>query len=74
MTNGRSYPDSISIEEKEHDSRIAAEMYLFLSKMVKVATEEKRIDDEHALDLLMCSVVQLYTQEFETTPRGVGAY
>jgi len=76
MTDDRNYPDpdAISAEEEEHDSRIAAKMHLFLERMVKVAIEEEQIDEERAVDLLMCSAVQFYVERFETNPRDVGVF
>ncbi len=76
MADDRSYPDpeSISTEEEEHDSRIAAKMHLFLSRMVKAAVQEEQIDEERAVDILMCSAVQFYVEKFETNPRDVGAF
>ncbi len=76
MTDDSSYPDpdAISAEEAEHDSRIAAKMHLFLSKMVQAAIEEEQIDDERAVDLMLCSAVQFYVERLETNPRDVGVF
>lgn len=76
MADDRDYPDpdAISAEEEEHDSRIAAKMHLFLTKMVQAAIEEEQIDEERAVDLLMCSAVQFYVEQFETSPRDVGVF
>jgi len=67
-------PDAISDEEQEHDARIAAKMHLFLSRMVKAAMEEERIDEERATDLMLCSAVQFYVERFETSPKDVGVF
>jgi hypothetical protein len=76
MADDREYPDSaaLSAEEEEHDSRIAAKMHLFLSRMVQAAIEEEQIDEERATDLMLCSAVQFYVERFETTPRDVGVF
>lgn len=76
MTDDRDHPDpdSISAEEEEHDSHIAAKMHLFLSRMVKAAVQEEQIEEERAVDILMCSAVQFYVEKFETNPRDVGVF
>lgn len=74
MAKDRDYsnPDVISAEEEAHDSRIAAKMHLFLSRMVRVSMEEEQIEVERAVDLMLCSAVQFYVEKFETNPRDVG--
>ncbi|EED33235.1 hypothetical protein NOR53_2121 [gamma proteobacterium NOR5-3] len=71
MTDERDYPDAISEEEQEHDSRIGAKMHLFLERMISTAKEEEGIDDERATDLMLCAAVQLYAERFPTTPKDI---
>jgi hypothetical protein len=76
MNDGRTYPDpdEISEEEQEHDSRIGAKMHLFLERMIKAACEEEGIDEERAVDLMLCSAVQFYAERFQTNPRDIGIF
>lgn len=64
-------PDAISEEEQEHDSRIGAKMNLFLERMVRAACEEEGIDEERAVDLMLCTAVQFYAEHSPTNPRDI---
>ena len=76
MTNDRNNtdPDLISPEEQEQDSRIGAKMHLFLERMVKTAMEEESIDDERAVDLMLCTAVQLYAERSAVSAREIGVF
>lgn len=67
-------PDLISPEEQEQDSRIGAKMHLFLERMVRAAMEEEGIDGERALDLMLCTAVQLYTERSSVSAREIGVF
>lgn len=67
-------PDLISPEEQEQDSRIGAKMHLFLERMVRAAMEEEGIDGERALDLMLCTAVQLYTERASVSAREIGIF
>jgi hypothetical protein len=62
----------ISEEEQEHDSRIGAKMHLFLERMIRAACEEEGIDEERAIDLMLCTAVQYYAERLPTSPRDMG--
>ena len=76
MSDDREHPDpdSISEDEQEHDSRIGAKMHLFLERMVDAACKEEGIDTERAVDLMLCTAVQLYTERLQTHPRDIGVF
>ena len=74
MNDGRNHPEpeEISEEEQEHDSRIGAKMHLFLERMISAACEEEGIDEERAVDIMLCSAVQFYAERYQTNPRDIG--
>lgn len=65
-------PEAIPEEEQEHDSRIGAKMHLFLERMVRAACEEEGIDEERAVDVMLCAAVQFYSERSSTNPRDIG--
>ncbi|TCO73699.1 hypothetical protein [Chromatocurvus halotolerans] len=73
MSVNRTYPDpdAISEEEQEHDSRIGAKMHLFLERMIRAAREEEGIDEERAVDLMLCTAVRFYAERLPTNPTDI---
>ena len=67
-------PDPISPEEQEQDSRIGAKMHLFLERMVRAAMEEEGIDDERAVDLMLCTAVQFYAERSTVSAKEIGVF
>lgn len=59
-------------EEQEHDARIGAKMHLFLERMLRAAVEEESIGEERAIDILICTAVQLYAERSLADAQDIG--
>lgn len=76
MSDDGEYPnlDETSEAEAAHDERIGAKMHLFLQRMVAAACEEESIDEERAVDLMMCTAVAFYAERHPTTPQEIAQF